>query len=437
MRTAAFTLVLLSVLAAGARSEIPALLNYQVMLTDDSDQPLADQTVTMEFSIYDVDTGGVALWTETHNPTTNSIGVVSVLLGSITPVTFDFDVPLWLEVEVDGQTLSPRRPLAAAPYAGAAAVAGDSERLGGTDASEYALLTDIGALGDGHSLDAVDGDPEDAVYVDEFGYAWFSDLVRIGEQNGDGQVRTYAVDGPHYGVDLATSGAGGSLDLQDENGIWTSTMGPDIEGTGGFFAVARDGAGNGGFIVDGNSFDTGAPTVYVSGPEREIVLDTSAEGNDSVRLPNDAVSSAELRDEPGIASIQSPTTYDLPTGSVRSVAVRTISNVPAAGYVVVMGTAHIELSNTDSNADRMWLGVSDLQNAFSNGAQEMMVGLPPGAATGIYHETATVHGVFSVDAGSHEFYLNALEESGNCAVVFRQLTLMYFPTAYGGVDLDD
>ena len=136
-----------------------------------------------------------ASWTETHSTTTNSIGVVSVTLGSVTPISLgDFPGPLWLEIDVNGETMSPRRRLTAAPYAFAAF---GSSRLGGLASSEYATdaelsspgsindpgnpvdwtnlkgvpsgfadgTDDVGGAGDGHSLDAWDGDPVDAVWV--------------------------------------------------------------------------------------------------------------------------------------------------------------------------------------------------------------------------------------------------------------------------------
>ncbi len=130
---------LVSVEAAG---DIPRTMNYQVMLTDDSDQPLADQAVELVFRLYNG--ASEEQWTETHNTTTNSIGVVSVILGETTPLEIeDFSVPLWLEIEVDGEIMTPRRELASAPYALHAA---DSDQLGGSAASAYSL--------DGHDHDA-------------------------------------------------------------------------------------------------------------------------------------------------------------------------------------------------------------------------------------------------------------------------------------------
>ncbi|MEA3409191.1 MAG: hypothetical protein U9Q95_02475 [Candidatus Eisenbacteria bacterium] len=184
---------------ATASGQVPEKMNYQVMLTDNSDQPLADQAVTLVFRIYNSDIGGAMLWTETHATATNSIGVVSVVLGTTTPLSANsFIQPLWIEVQVDGQTLTPRRELTASPYA---IHAYDADRLGLIAAEDYALeedlgtpgsinnpsnpvdwtmlknvpagfadgADDVGGAGDGHSLDASDGSPVDAVYVDASG----------------------------------------------------------------------------------------------------------------------------------------------------------------------------------------------------------------------------------------------------------------------------
>ncbi len=155
MRCAAvlLALVALASMAPTAPAQVPQTMNYQVMLTDDADQPLADQSVQLVFRIYDVEAGGGSLWAETHNVVTNSIGVVSVVLGSTSPLAISFAGPLWLQVEVDGEVLSPRRELTSAPYS----------------------LSGGSGAGDGHSLDADDGYPTDVVYVDGNG------IVTVGD----------------------------------------------------------------------------------------------------------------------------------------------------------------------------------------------------------------------------------------------------------------
>ena len=110
--------IVTAVLMSGsAMADVPQKMNYQVMLTDDTNQPLADQAVTLTFKIYASYTGGSPLWTEVHNTTTNSIGVVSAVLGGTSLSIVDFSIPLWLEIDVDGEVMSPRRELVATPYA--------------------------------------------------------------------------------------------------------------------------------------------------------------------------------------------------------------------------------------------------------------------------------------------------------------------------------
>ena len=86
----ALLLLALAVLAfaAAASGQVPQKLNYQVMLTDDADQPLADQTVEMVFEIWDGGVSVVPLWTETQNVTTTVGSTVNVALLISSPLRF-------------------------------------------------------------------------------------------------------------------------------------------------------------------------------------------------------------------------------------------------------------------------------------------------------------------------------------------------------------
>lgn len=75
--------------------------------------------VAVTFKLFDVATGGTALWTETHSALTASNGLVFAELGAHTtldPAVFA-GPPRWLEVTVEAETLSPRLKLASVPYA--------------------------------------------------------------------------------------------------------------------------------------------------------------------------------------------------------------------------------------------------------------------------------------------------------------------------------
>jgi hypothetical protein len=76
----------------------------------------------MRFSIYPELSGGTSVWTDTMAVTVSQ-GVYNVTLGPFDP-SVSFDAELFLEIEIDDQTgtstfetLGPRQPLSAVPYA--------------------------------------------------------------------------------------------------------------------------------------------------------------------------------------------------------------------------------------------------------------------------------------------------------------------------------
>jgi hypothetical protein len=141
---------------------VPNLIDYQGKITDDSNNPITDP-VSIVFAIYDIDTGGTALWTETHASVTPVDGLVHVLLGSET--TFEdnlFDgLDRWLSINVnsDGE-MTPRLRIVSMPYAIHAKTA-DTDNDWTIDGSDmYSAVSGdvgIGTTTPGYKLD-VDGD---------------------------------------------------------------------------------------------------------------------------------------------------------------------------------------------------------------------------------------------------------------------------------------
>ncbi len=164
-------------------------INYQGRLADATGQPVSD-TLTLQFALYDAATDGNLLWTETHPNVPVSDGLFSVRLGSQTSGGLPFDVfgggDVWLETTVEGETLSPREKLAAVPYAMQASEA------------EHTVVAERA-----YTLSAPDGDPEDAVVVDDDGDTTTAGDVRVG------LVKTDSSDAgvPGYGNFLKFSGA--------------------------------------------------------------------------------------------------------------------------------------------------------------------------------------------------------------------------------------
>jgi hypothetical protein len=108
----------------------PALINYQGVLRDSLGAP-RDGNFSMVFRFYDLDSGGNLLLTDTYNAeapsgqvdVVNGLFTVALGSGTLNPPSVPFasifadHQALWLEVEIEGETLSPRVRILAAPYA--------------------------------------------------------------------------------------------------------------------------------------------------------------------------------------------------------------------------------------------------------------------------------------------------------------------------------
>ena len=95
---------------------VPHQINYQGYLTATGGTPV-NATVAMVLNLYNVDTGGATLYTETQTVTVTN-GVFNVVIGSVTPLPLPFDVPYWLGVKVGTDAeMAPRQPVAASAYA--------------------------------------------------------------------------------------------------------------------------------------------------------------------------------------------------------------------------------------------------------------------------------------------------------------------------------
>ncbi|MBU1866914.1 MAG: hypothetical protein KKD13_00355 [Candidatus Margulisbacteria bacterium] len=111
-------LVLLS--APMVFADVPQILSYTGRLTDSLGRPILTAK-TVQFKIYDAESGGTPLWTSADYSTIpDAGGVFSVLLGSNgDPIgeTVFFGVTAYLEIIIEGNVLTPRLRLASVPFA--------------------------------------------------------------------------------------------------------------------------------------------------------------------------------------------------------------------------------------------------------------------------------------------------------------------------------
>ena len=120
-------------------SAVPNLIRYGGVIKDADGAVLASQTVGITFALYKQQDGGVALWTETRNVTTNAAGQYSVMLGSSKPEGVSADLfseqeQRWLGVQVQGQPEQSRVLMVSVPYA---FKAHEAETLGGLPPSAF------------------------------------------------------------------------------------------------------------------------------------------------------------------------------------------------------------------------------------------------------------------------------------------------------------
>ncbi|MFZ6030052.1 MAG: hypothetical protein ACOYYS_20240 [Chloroflexota bacterium] len=115
----AFGILLTLGILAGCTSSLGPNMSYQGRLTDASGNPL-NGNYAFTFRLYNAETGGTSIYTETKTiAVANGLFDTSVgpttLLANVTPEMLA--QPLWLEVSVETETLSPRQRLLGSPYA--------------------------------------------------------------------------------------------------------------------------------------------------------------------------------------------------------------------------------------------------------------------------------------------------------------------------------
>jgi hypothetical protein len=305
---------------------------------------------------------------------------------------------------------------------------------GGADALDAQAQGTTGRAGDFAITNAANPGPALVAVTAGAGQAALLDgRVDIGASGSNtGELRIFASASANAIARARGVPSGANLDLFDEDGNFMAGFEADSAGTGGFAYVYRS-TGSQGFTVDGN---TGAnePRVSISGSVRSAVFDMADSGNDSVLLPTGAISSQECFDEPGVASNALNGGVDITSTALTIILSRTV-NVPTAGYVLVLGTTQLEINHVNGTGDLYNIGVSDSSTALPAN-QDLFTTVIAALPTGNYQKVVSPHGLFVVPAGANTFYLlgEKTAATSDDAIAFdSQLTLVFFPTAYGTV----
>lgn len=213
--------MLFGVSYASAQS-VPKYMSYQGELTDSSNNPVT-ATVSVEFKLYNALSGGSELWSETQSVSVTN-GFFSVQLGSVTPLTLDFDQQYFLSLNVasDGE-MSPRQPINSVGYAFA------SDVTYGTFATGTAPTAATGTL----YFDTGDSN----LYVHD-GSSWLDLTVTtstiLGGTNTFTAANTFSATTTHSGTLLIPDGSYGNpgIAFADDTDLGLYRLGSDELGFG-------------------------------------------------------------------------------------------------------------------------------------------------------------------------------------------------------------
>ena len=421
--TCGLVLLCLAMISTAIGADVPGLINVQGKLTDDDGQPLDNGSYSVVFSIYDVPSGGSALWQETRSVDVTD-GLFSILLGesvTIPPSLFD-DNALWLGMKVEADPeMTPRQRLTTSPYAfrtpeGAAG--------GGwvDDGSIVRLETETDYVGIGTS------DPSAQLEVSNDMKAA---QLSLGSPTQDGQFNLYRNGSADAMFEIyGFTGYGGTWVARDEYGNYMALTQPDNAGEGGFLGVYRS-AKSLGFTVDGNYSGTDEPCVVVDGSTQDAVFNMSVASDASVQLPDNAISAEEILDEPGIAEGLAHSVTVTDATSMIDLVTVTI-DIPAPGYVVLEASAEAVVYGTiDSN--RMACQIDKTAGGTQDNFYYYYVGFATPPNTGeISLPVSMRRKYYETSAGSYTYRFEARDvtSNGNKYVWNPVITATYYPTSY-------
>ncbi|MCD6501385.1 hypothetical protein J7L01_02175, partial [bacterium] len=129
---------LIIVCLVSAAFAVPLRTNYQAKVTDTTGTPITGAR-DIVFRIYDSETGGALVWSESHASVNLSDGFFAVTLGETNPLDFDYSDTYYLEVQIGSDTLAPREPFASVLYA---LWAQSADQIGGYDMGDWAWFAD-------------------------------------------------------------------------------------------------------------------------------------------------------------------------------------------------------------------------------------------------------------------------------------------------------
>ena len=221
-----------------ATAQAPQGMNYQAIYRNAQGAAIANQNVSVQFSILDGSVGGPAVYVENQAAQTNQFGLFNLSIGQGSPVSGSFAAINWgsgskfLKAEVNGSLLGTTQ-LLSAPYALYAEKtniqAGNGIAVSGNTVTNTSLNTDNQTLSINNNALSISGGnsvtlPATPTYSAGNGIAINGNTINnTGDVSNTNEIQQLQLNGS----DLTLSNGGGSVTLPSGGSQWT-TNGSDI-----------------------------------------------------------------------------------------------------------------------------------------------------------------------------------------------------------------
>ncbi|MDH4035469.1 MAG: hypothetical protein OEV80_16870, partial [candidate division Zixibacteria bacterium] len=217
--------------------------------------------------------------------------------------------------------------------------------------------------------------------------------------------------GDYPQVDIQGSPSRGSLKMWGD--LHTRSNQPGVEFT-------SDSAG--GLLFVRGSDDNARMMVYGEGY-----------GDNAVFMSDNAVSSREILDEPGIAQSKGVSCNDVTSTSTME-DIQTISiTIPSDGYIFLLGHAEAEFNGTTSG-NRVDVQLDETSGGSPVNGNFVRIGLTAYSGTSYMDFDVSLQRTYFKSAGTYTFRMEARHlGSGDASLCFPIITAMYFPSSYGTV----